>query len=85
MIASEPLGESTSHGTGVLGCDYWCIGGFSEILAVVDRESRMLSDLFIMRKLNRFSVSIHKNIWFIANPKLFFFYYIIMFEFENKK
>lgn len=46
MIASEPLGESTSHGTGVLGCDYWCIGGFSEILAVVDRESRMLSDLF---------------------------------------
>lgn len=46
MIASEPLGESTSYGTGVLGCDYWCIGGFSEILAVVDRESRMLSDLF---------------------------------------
>lgn len=39
-----------------------------------------------MRKLNRFSVSIHKNIWFIANPKLFFFLlYIIMFEFENKK
>lgn len=38
-----------------------------------------------MRKLNRFSVSIHKNIWLIANPKLFFFYYITMFEFENKK
>lgn len=38
-----------------------------------------------MRKLNRFSVSIHKNIWFIANPKLIFFYYIIMFEFENKE
>lgn len=48
MIVFELFGESMSYGIGVLGCDYWCIGGFSKIFVVVDRESRMLFDLFIV-------------------------------------
>lgn len=27
MIVFELFGESMSYGIGVLGCDYWCIGG----------------------------------------------------------